>query len=300
MNRWLFLLFSIKLISADPTPVVLWHGMGDTCCMPYSLGLVKYFLEKQIPDVYVNSIRVGNSTIADLENSYFMNPNKQVQYVCDMLARDPNLQGGFNAIGFSQGSQFLRAVVQRCAHKLPPIKNLITLGGQHQGVYGLPHCGAIRHRSCDYVRKLLNYAAYYDWVQSSLVQATYWHDPLDEKTYKQKSEFLADINNEREINQTYIDNLNRLENLVLVKFDKDTIVQPRETEWFGFYAPGQAKKLLRLQETELYLQDRLGLKKMDEAGKLKFLSYPGNHLAFSQEWFISKIIKPYLIGTTEV
>lgn len=75
--------------------------------MPYSLGLVKYFLEKQIPDVYVNSIRVGNSTIADLENSYFMNPNKQVQYVCDMLARDPNLQGGFNAIGFSQGSQFL-------------------------------------------------------------------------------------------------------------------------------------------------------------------------------------------------
>lgn len=95
---------------------------------------------------------------------------------------------------------------------------------------------------------------FHSWVQSSLVQATYWHDPLDEKTYKQKSEFLADINNEREINQTYIDNLNRLENLVLVKFDKDTIVQPRETEWFGFYAPGQAKKLLRLQETELYLQ----------------------------------------------
>ncbi|XP_028170288.1 palmitoyl-protein thioesterase 1 [Ostrinia nubilalis] len=299
MNRWLFILFIIKVISAGPTPVVLWHGMGDTCCMPYSLGYIKHFLEQQIPGVYVHSIRVGDNTVEDLENSYFMSPNEQVQDVCDMLVKDPKLQSGFNAIGFSQGSQFLRALVQRCGHKLPPIKNLITLGGQHQGVYGLPHCGAIQHRSCDYVRKLLNYAAYYSWVQNSLVQATYWHDPLDEKTYKKKSEFLADINNEVTINQTYIDNLNSLENLVLVKFTNDSIVQPRETEWFGFYAPGQAKKLQKLQETELYLQDRLGLKKMNEAGKLVFLSLPGDHLQFTQDWFINVIIKKYLNPAAE-
>lgn len=53
------------------------------------------------------SLRIGNSTVEDLENGYFMCPNKQVEYVCEELAKDPKLKNGFNAIGFSQGSQFL-------------------------------------------------------------------------------------------------------------------------------------------------------------------------------------------------
>lgn len=99
---------------------------------------------------------------------------------------------------------------------------------------------------------LLTKLSYFSWVQKSLVQATYWHDPLDEVTYRKHSEFLADINNERKINQTYIENLNKLEHFVMVKFENDSIVQPRETEWFGFYAPGQAKKLIPLQQSLLY------------------------------------------------
>lgn len=39
----------------------------------------------------------------------------------------------YNAIGFSQGSQFLRAVAQRCPQGM---RKLISFGGQHQGVYG--------------------------------------------------------------------------------------------------------------------------------------------------------------------
>ena len=31
----------------------------------------------------------------------------------------------------------------------------------------------------------------------SLVQAEYWHDPLNEKEYREKSVFLADINQEK-------------------------------------------------------------------------------------------------------
>lgn len=55
----------------------------------------------------MHSLRIGNSTIEDLENSYFMYSNKQVSYACKKIANDPKLKGGFNAIGFSQGSQFL-------------------------------------------------------------------------------------------------------------------------------------------------------------------------------------------------
>ena len=46
------------------------------------------------------------------------------------------------------------------------------------------------------MRKLLNIGAYVSWVQEHLVQAQYWHDPLHEDEYKEKSLFLADINQE--------------------------------------------------------------------------------------------------------
>ncbi len=38
--------------------------------------------------------------------------------------------------------------------------------------------------------------AYVSFVQNRLVQAQYWHDSMQEDEYRQKSKFLADINQE--------------------------------------------------------------------------------------------------------
>ncbi|XP_012262178.2 palmitoyl-protein thioesterase 1 [Athalia rosae] len=279
-------------VAGDPAPIVLWHGMGDSCCFSFSLGAVKIILEQNIPGVYVTSIRIGNSEIEDVENSYFRKVDDQVNQVCEQLANDTRLQGGYNAIGFSQGAQFLRAVAQRCPN--PQMKNLISIGGQHQGVYGLPHCGSLEHRLCDYMRKMLNYAAYTKIVQRKLVQAQYWHDPLKEEDYKKYSMFLADVNNEVTMNEDYKTNLQKLNKLVLIKFENDTMVQPRETEWFGFYKPGQSVELQSLQESTIYTEDRLGLRAMDEAGKIDFLSIQADHLQFTDVWLIENVIKKYL------
>jgi palmitoyl-protein thioesterase len=92
------------------------------------------------------------------------------------------------------------------------------------------------------------------WVQNGLVQAEYWHNPLREEEYRSHSVFLADINNEVIRNETYIRNLLKLKNFVMVKFNNDTIVEPVETEWFGFYKPGQSSEVMTLQESELYVQ----------------------------------------------
>lgn len=81
--------------------------IGDACCLPFSLGPFKEYLESEMEGVYVKSIKIGSSITEDLENGYFMAVNKQVELVCDQLANDPKLTQGFNAIGFSQGSQFL-------------------------------------------------------------------------------------------------------------------------------------------------------------------------------------------------
>ena len=107
-------------------------------------------------------------------------------------------------MGFSQGSQFLRAIAQKCPQGM---KNLITFGGQHQGIYGLPRC-ASTHIICDYVRRLLNYGAYTSWVQDKLVQAQYWHDPLNNEEYRAKSLFIGEFNNDKdEKNSEYKENL---------------------------------------------------------------------------------------------
>ncbi|XP_011167607.1 palmitoyl-protein thioesterase 1 [Solenopsis invicta] len=273
-------------------PVVLWHGMGDSCCFSFSLGRIREFLQEQIPGVYVHSIRIGNNEIEDVENGYFGNINEQIKYVCELLARDPNLQNGYNAIGFSQGAQFLRAVAQRCPN--PPMLNLISLGGQHQGVFGIPKCSDTS-RLCNYMRRMLHFGAYLWYIQNSLIQASYWHDPLQEDEYRKKNLFIAEINNEIINNTEYKNNLQKLQALVLVKFENDSMVEPVETEWFGFYKPGQAKEVQKLQESELYKQDWLGLRAMERAGKVNYLSLPGDHLQFTADWFIDNIIKKYLI-----
>lgn len=125
------------------------------------------------------------------------------------------------------------------------------------------------------------------------MQAEYWHDPLHEDLYRQASVFLADINNEVNVSETYRTNLQLLDKIVFVRFENDTMVQPVDSEWFGFYAPGQAKEVLTLRQSALYLEDRLGLQKMDHDNKLIFLSCPGEHLQFTDEWFNANII-PYL------
>eukprot|EP01098_Paradermamoeba_levis_P003379 TRINITY_DN1549_c0_g1_i1.p1 TRINITY_DN1549_c0_g1~~TRINITY_DN1549_c0_g1_i1.p1 ORF type:complete len:296 (+),score=82.90 TRINITY_DN1549_c0_g1_i1:66-953(+) len=273
-------------------PVVMWHGMGDTCCNPLSLGRLQKVIEAQIPGVYVHSIKIGKNEGEDAENGFLMNINKQVDIACAQLANDTKLAGGFNAVGFSQGSQFLRAYVQRC--NKPPIKNLISVGGQHQGVFGFPRCLGENVTLCDYVRKLLNLGAYIGWIQNHLAQAEYWQDPFNMAEYEKYSVFLADINNQKATkNPQYKQNLLTLNNFVLVKFLKDSMVQPRESEWFGFYKPGQDKEIIDLRDSDLYKQDWLGLQQLDKQGKLKFLEVDGDHLQFSEQWFIDNVITPY-------
>lgn len=88
-------------------PIVMWHGMGDSCCFPFSLGKVKKLFESQLTGVYVKSLRIGKNMMQDYESGYFTHPDKQITNACEQIKSDPQLSNGFNAVGFSQGSQFL-------------------------------------------------------------------------------------------------------------------------------------------------------------------------------------------------
>jgi palmitoyl-protein thioesterase len=253
-------------------------------------------IEESLPGIYVYSIEIGDTVEQDEMNGFIMNANDQIDYVCNKLSSDPKLASGFNAIGFSQGGQFFRGYVERCNY--PPVHNLVSIGGQHQGVFGFPKCNATDMTLCEYMRELLDLGAYVPFVQDHLAQADYWHDPLNEKLYLDGNIFLPDINNAHSAkNATYKNNMLSLNKFSMTLFTHDTMVQPIESEWFGFYVEGQDQVTEPLQATPLYTEDWLGLQEMDKGNRLDFLSVEGDHLQFSNEWFTNNIIFNYLNNT---
>ena len=305
--------------SISATPVVIWHGMGDTCCYPFSMGHIQELIETNTVEgikkgtQYVHSLKIGETLSEDTMNGFLMPVNEQVEMACQKIANDPQLADGYHAVGFSQvtyklvlcimcnfahfllffqGGQFLRAVAQRCPS--PPMRNLVTIGAQHQGVYGFPKCPGEENEFCDNLRQLLTQGAYNPTIQAKLVQAQYWHDPLDYELYASSSVFLADINNEGGArNASYAVNMRRLENFVMVKHNEDSMVEPRISEHFGFYEQGSDTEKVPLQETRLYSEDWIGLRTLDEEGKLIFMELDTDHLSFTDEWFIKEIIRNF-------
>ena len=49
-------------------------------------------------------------------------------------------------------------------------------------------------------------------------------------------------------------------------------------------------------QTPLYIEDWIGLKTLDEAGRVKYISVPGNHLGISRS-DMQKYVVPYLDGS---
>ncbi len=153
-------------LGGSPLPVVLWHGMGDWCCDSRSMGHVEDMISTGL-GTYVYSVRLGESEAKDRDAGFLGDVNAQIAQVCDTLAEDPKLAGGFNAVGFSQGAQFLRAVVEMCptlrngsATAFPRVHKLVSFGGQHQGVmevsrplpptpHTLPSLASPQHRPPD-------------------------------------------------------------------------------------------------------------------------------------------------------
>lgn len=278
-------------------------GMGDSCCWKHSIGAVSDAIKQAYPGVFIHSIATGKGQEGDVMSSYFGNVNSQIDTVCNELLNIPELSNGFSAVGFSQGGQFLRGVVQRCGHFLPPIHTLVTMGSQHQGVMDIPGCWSPSFNTtpswgCKLMEEVLGLGAYIPWIQRTSVQAQYFKDPVALDSYYKNSIFLADVNVESETQQPgtekfYKKNLLALQRLVLFQFDNDVTVVPKESAHFGFF---DGEKLLDMEDTDLYKEDRIGLRELNERGDLHLLHSPGFHMQFSLEWFIENVVEPWLLA----
>jgi palmitoyl-protein thioesterase len=281
--------------SDNPLPLVIWHGLGDSW---NSEGIkeVAELADEINPGTYTVPIYFNSDPNADRRDTFFGNVTDFVDAACHLIAADPILSTApaIDAIGFSQGGQFLRAYVERC--NKPPVRSLVTFGSQHNGIIDFRACDS-GDWLCRSAMALLRFNTWSSIVQSRLVPAQYYRDPRTEQDYEaylEHSNFLADINNERQLkNVTYKKNIAALENFVMYMFEDDTVAIPKETAWFEEV---NGTEVIPLRARDLYREDWLGLRELDRKGGLVFKTIPGQHMSITEEVLretIHKYFGPY-------
>ncbi|KAK0636796.1 Alpha/Beta hydrolase protein [Bombardia bombarda] len=262
-----------------PLPLVIWHGLGDNYAAE-GLHEVGALAEAVNPGTLVYFIRMDDTASRDQSATFFGNVTEQIAKACADIAAHPILSTApaIDALGFSQGGQFLRGYVERC--NSPPVRSLVTFGSQHNGISAFRECGA-SDWVCKGAMALLRGNAWSSLAQSRLVPAQYYRDPAQYDKYLEYSNFLADINNERAFKkEKYKENIVKLENLVLYMFEDDTTVVPKETAWFEEV---NGTEVTPLRARKMYSEDWIGLRELDRKGGLQFRTAPGEHMRLEEK-----------------
>ncbi|GER34756.1 alpha/beta-Hydrolases superfamily protein [Striga asiatica] len=220
----IFSLFTSSLIPFSVSlPFILLHGIGDQC-----------------------SSRGVKSLTQDLID-FSKSEGFCTQIVCNKVKQMKELQEGYNIVGLSQGNLIGRGVVEFCDGG-PPVRNFVSLGGPHAGTASVPLCGT--GVFCNLADVLIKSEIYSDYVQAHLAPSGYLKLPNNIDGYLDKCRFLPKLNNElpQERNATYKERLTSLQNLILIMFEHDTVLIPKETSWFGYYPNGAFDPILRPQQ----------------------------------------------------
>lgn len=282
----IILALTCAVTSTYSIPFVVFHGIADKCT---STG-VKRFTEllSNWTGTEGYCIEIGNG----VRSSWFMPFMEQTTIACEKVKNMSELSEGYNIVGLSQGNMVGRGVVEFC-DGAPQVKNFISLAGPHAGIASLPFCGS--GLLCILVDYLLKLAVYSSYAQEHLAPAGYAKIPNDTDGYIEGCTFLPYLNNEHvnHTNATYKERFESLQNLVLIMFKEDKVLVPKETSLFAYYPDGSWSTVLPAQETKLYTEDWIGLKTLDEAGKVKFINVSGGHLDISTS-DIKTYIVPYL------
>ena len=111
--------------SSKSLPVVLMHGIASD---KTNMNDMQNWLQDTF-NLTVFNVDIGNGYDTSV-NTPMM---QQTQLLCQVLAHIPELAGGFNFIGMSQGGLLARSYTEMCNN--PPVNNLITLVSPHGGEY---------------------------------------------------------------------------------------------------------------------------------------------------------------------
>ncbi|KAL8153105.1 hypothetical protein V2J09_010865 [Rumex salicifolius] len=261
-------------------------GLGESCSTSELSNFTEKLSNWSSTEGYC--IEIGDGAW----DSWVMPLMQQVDIACNKVKNIDALSDGYNIVALSQGNLVGRGLVELCDGG-PSVKKFISLGGPHAGIASCPYCDT--ELICTIVDYLMELEVYTSLVQKHLAPSNYIKIPTDLKNYLKECKYLPLLNNEIEErrNATYKERFSSLQKLVLVMFENDTVLVPKETSWFGYYENGSMTTILSYNKTELYTEDWIGLKTLNEAGKVEFVSVPGGHLAITQS-LMDNYIVPYL------
>jgi palmitoyl-protein thioesterase len=278
----------ISAVSAAGLPTAMFHGFGDACINPGDGQFDKII--KKGTGAPVHCIEVGlpfeGEVLGDIQNV--------ADISCQKVANNTVFHGDFNVVGLSQGGLLARYIVESC--EMPGrVRNMVTIGGPHMGVDKIPNC--LEGTICNLVNDVARNLVYDKTIQEGLVPAGYFRNPNDIEAYKKGSVFLPSLNNEIEQESDAAkarkERFSALNGAMLVMFSNDTMISPKETAHFETHNEGY-KRVVPVNETDFYKNDYIGLKSLDDAGKIKRVEWPGEHLQFSNDQITNEVV-PFLM-----
>ena len=204
--------------------------------------------------------------------------NYQKKRACRELERlegKYNLREGFLLFGSSQGNMISRYIIQSCSVG-KYVKGYISSGGPHMGVLRWPHTSFEKYEKI--INEITEDVAYTPALQDVVAPAGYFKSIRRHKEYLEHCKFLPELNNEKNFSQARKDRMTSLKFLVAIKYLQDTVVYPKESEHFGYYADETETTFIKMEDTNEYKQDLFGMKTLNESNRLTFLDCDAGHV----------------------
>ena len=292
--------------TASYRPVVLMHGLGDAGSNPGMQSLAQS-VRDAYPGIHAVSVDVADGLASFLTPMW-----EQVEQFAAVVRADPQLAGGFNVVGLSQGGPVVRGYIE--AYNDPPVHRFVSICGVQGGEFNCPLEMQIIPFVCDIFQDNPYHFLFNGSIPLSF--SDYWVDVNFTRYMTGESErsscngshrntaqlavlyaentFLVPLNNQQDDaslhNATYKANWQSLDHLVLIEATEDTVVYPYQSEQFGGYLPGSTKAVYNYTTWQPYLQDSFGLKSLFDAGKVTLGSYKGDHLRFSTQYWEDTVL----------
>ena len=134
-------------------------------------------------------------------------------------------------------------------------------------------------------------------VEKLVAPADYYRTWWNLEKYFETSIFLPHLQNEdpATYSQEQKDRILSLTNFGMFMWTEDRTIIPRESSWFASW--DSYRRLVMLRDSIDYKDDYIGLRTLDEAGKLFFYSGPGDHMHLTDSMINDQLV-PLLLGQT--
>lgn len=263
-------IFIININLSFSLPVALIHGFRQSCA-EYDLESLEAYIGYKTGE-YSKCIETGGGS-TDISRSF----KDQAKKACEIISNDDHYKGEFAIVSISQGGVLARYVIEKC--DMPGhVKVFVSIGGPLAGTHQLPHC----HRgvTCHILNSFADWFVYKGYVQNSMGPAGYFRVSNHIQNFYKSSSLLLDVNNQgKSIDPEAKRRFISLDKLVLILFERDTMISPKESAHFGVY--DEEHKVINMKDTESYKQDLFGLKTLEEAGKIIYHRVDENHCYYN-------------------